>query len=66
MHTRIMGQDPRTYFRVGLDDLTVARLMEFADSIGQDPSIVIACLIHDVMEDDARMHEGDFAPLTVQ
>lgn len=61
---RITGQvEPKTLFRVALDDITVARLIELADICQADPRSVIAAIIKDVLEDDARAHEGEFATL---
>jgi hypothetical protein len=41
---------------VGLDDLTVARLMALCESVGAPPRLVIAAIVRDVLEDDARNH----------
>jgi hypothetical protein len=43
-------------FRVTLDDVTVARLMEIADACHAPPTAVIAALVRDVLEDDALAH----------
>jgi len=56
----------RHAFRVRLDDITVARLLELADICQCDPTQVISAIIKDVLEDDARAHDGQFAPITVQ
>jgi hypothetical protein len=45
-----------TEFRVLLDDVTVARLMEIADAAHALPEAIIACIIHDVCEDDWHAH----------
>lgn len=50
-------------FRIRLDDLTVARLMEVADNAHADPRVVVAAIIRDVLEDDARAnYDGPFGP----
>lgn len=41
-----------TYFRIGLDDETVARLIEICDEAHCDPAIMIASIIATVLEDD--------------
>lgn len=46
-------------FRVKLDDLTIARLMELADLCHAQPTSVIAAIVRDVLEDDARAHEAE-------
>jgi len=61
-----METDARIFFRIGLDDLTVARLLELADICQCDPTQVISAIVRDVLEDDARAHDGEFAPITVQ
>jgi hypothetical protein len=54
-----------TGFRVTLDDLTVARLMELADVCHAPPAVVIAAIVRDVLEDDARAH-GEAEPVSLQ
>lgn len=50
--------EPLTYFdNVGLDDLTVARLMEVCEGAKASPAAVIAAIVRDVLEDDADAHD---------
>lgn len=46
----------RPIFFVLLDDLTAARLMEIADMAHDTPSNIIASIVRDVLEEDARAH----------
>lgn len=62
---QIVDNEPRTPFRVLLDDLTVARLIELAEVCHTDPSNVISAIVKDVLEDDARVHDGDMAAMIV-
>jgi len=50
-------------FRVWLDDLSIARLMEMADDCHATPEQVIASIVHDVLEDDANAHTPEIVPL---
>jgi hypothetical protein len=54
--------EPATVFEVMLDDLTVARLIEISDLCHADPATVIASIVRDVLEDDARMHAAQTTP----
>jgi len=45
-----------TVVEVALDDLTVARLIELADMLHADPATIVASIVRDVLEDDAKMH----------
>lgn len=63
--------DPKVTFHVVLDAVSVARLMDLASDCRCDPTIVLASLVHDLLEDDARMHadENNFwpeGPVTLQ
>lgn len=49
-------ESERPIFFVLLDDLTAARLMEIADMAHDTPSNIIASIVHDVLEEDARAH----------
>ena len=40
------------FFRVPVDDATVARLMTVADETHNDPATIIASILHDVLKDD--------------
>lgn len=62
---RIPGTNPRTLFRIALDDVTVARLIELAEACGADPNIVAAAIVRDVLEDDALAHDADLASAPV-
>lgn len=57
---KIVPDQERTTFTVALDDLTVARLMEMADICHTHPCILIAAMVHDVLEDDAKAHLREF------
>jgi len=46
-----------TEFPVFLDDVTTARLLELSEAIKVAPSVLIASMIHDVLEDDANSHD---------
>lgn len=47
-------QDDLTYFDgIGLDDVTVARLIEVCEAAKAPPKAVIAAIVRDVLEDDA-------------
>lgn len=49
-----------TAFEVRLDDLTMARLLEIAESGKIPPAMLIASIVADVLEDDALAHpDGD-------
>lgn len=50
-------RDGANPFRVILDDVTTARLVELADMCHAQPSEIIAAIVRDVLEDDARAHE---------
>lgn len=55
MSEQIKCGDGRTVYLVSLDRVTERRLLEITD--GQpSPSLVIAAIIHDVLEDDAMAH----------
>lgn len=41
-------------FPVELDPLTTARLMRLCETVGTAPARVMASILHDVLEDDAR------------
>jgi hypothetical protein len=56
MTIKIIRDQAQTTFTVALDDVTVARLMEVADECHAHPCSLIAAMVHDVLEDDARMH----------
>lgn len=58
--------DLRNPFRVLLDDLTVARLLELADICQTDPAKVISAIVKDVLEDDARAHGDVPGTVTLQ
>jgi hypothetical protein len=45
-----------TEFRILLDDVTVARLMEIADSAHAPPEIIISGMISAICEDDWHAH----------
>lgn len=45
-----------TYFRIGLPDEAVARLMELCEDAHADPKAMIAALIMDVLKDDFEAH----------
>ena len=53
--------DPKHPVRILLDDLTLARLLEVADGCQCDPSLVASAMLRDVLEDDARAHDGEMA-----
>lgn len=42
---------------IGLDDVTVARLMEVCGAANAPPAAIIASIVRDVLEDDAAMHD---------
>ena len=44
------------FFRVPVDDATVARLMTVADEAHSDPATIIASILHDVLKDDEDAH----------
>lgn len=52
--------------RVLLDDVTLARLLEVADGCQCDPSLVASAMLRDILEDDARAHDGDLATIPLQ
>jgi len=60
---QLKHDEPRTIFPVKLDGLTTARLMKIADIAHASPSSLIAAIVHDVLEDDARMHQAEFTDL---
>jgi len=45
-----------TYFRIGLDDETVARLMEICDEAHVEPAVRKAALVSGVLEEDFEAH----------
>lgn len=45
-----------TFFRIGLDDETVARLMEICDEAHVEPGAMIAALVSGVLEEDFEAH----------
>lgn len=51
--------EDQTIFPVALDDKTVARLMEICDEAKAAPAMVIASILHDVLEDDATEHDPE-------
>lgn len=51
-----------TVVEVVLDDLTIARLIELADMLHADPATIVASIVRDVLEDDARMHAAENRP----
>jgi hypothetical protein len=51
-------------FRITLDDLTTARLLELADVCQCDPTKVISAIVKDVLEDDARAHDANVAAVS--
>lgn len=59
-------QEQKYPLRLMLDDLTLARLLEVAIGCQDDPSRVAANMLRDILEDDARAHDGDLAPVTIQ
>lgn len=61
-----LDEQLRHAFRVRLDDITVARLLELADICQCDPTQVISAIVKDVLEDDARAHDGNLLPLSLQ
>lgn len=46
----------KTRLVIDLDDAAMARLMEIADLCHQDPELIAASMISDVLEDDFRAH----------
>lgn len=42
---------------VGFDDVTVARLLELCECAKAPPQAIIAAIVRDVLEDDAREHD---------
>jgi len=46
----------QTGFHIFLDDVTVARLIEVAESCHASPRQIIAAIVRDVLEDDALAH----------
>lgn len=63
---QIAEYDLKHPFRVLLDDLTMARLLELADVCQCEPSQVISAIVKDVLEDDARAHDGALTPISLQ
>lgn len=58
MNTAFHDDDEdQTVFLLALDDKTVARLMEICDLAKSPPAMVIASILHDVLEDDAQAHD---------
>lgn len=53
--------DDLTHFDVGLDDVTVGRLMEVANLSHVPPRQLIAAIVADVLADDFRAHGGETA-----
>jgi hypothetical protein len=63
---KVIWDQRQTTFTVAFDDVTVARLMEVADQCHTHPCTLISAIVHDVLEDDARMHQhsdDDMIPL---
>ena len=54
-----------TEFRVLLDDVTVARLMEIADNAHAPPEIIIAGMVHAVCEDDWHAHLAESSAVSL-
>lgn len=50
------------FFRVPIDDATVARLMTVADEAHADPATIIAAIVRDVLEDDELTHAAATEP----
>jgi hypothetical protein len=53
-------------FRVVLDDLTTARLLELADMQHASPNTMIAAIVRDVLQDDAEQHDHEIQLVTLQ
>jgi len=49
-------EDGVVFFRVPVDEATVARLMTVADETHNDPAMIIASILHDVLKDDEDAH----------
>lgn len=60
------ADNSRVVFPVGLDDLTVARLMEIADDAKLHPAQLIAAIVRDVLEDDAIAHAADKSDMVIR
>jgi len=46
-------------FRTLLDPLTAERLLVLADELQIEPSLVIASMVHDVLDDEARSNDAE-------
>lgn len=51
--------EDQTVIPVAFDDKTLARLLEICDEGKIHPSVLVASLIHDVLEDDAMAHDQE-------
>lgn len=48
----------RSYFRVGFDDETMARLVEMAEACHCPIEVLVAGIVASVLEDDSLAHHG--------
>lgn len=51
-------EDEMTYYRVGLQDRDVARLLELCEEAHCEPSQMIAALVSGVLDDDFEAHHA--------
>jgi len=52
-------EENKVPFRTLLDPLTAERLLVLADELQIEPSLVIASMVHDVLDDEARSNEAE-------
>lgn len=53
-----MKSDDPTFFRIGLPDEAVARLLELAEECHAEPAALAAALLIDVLHDDFEAHHA--------
>lgn len=52
----IRDEEGHVLFNVAIPDEDVARLLKVSEEAGAPPAVIIASIVHDVLEDDAFAH----------